>query len=98
MEVRDLTALVRGLGVQVSKMDDRVGKLDDRMGMMSDRMSQMLSEQDHTRQRLNQAESHRVTCSCSCSCSYKGSFHHQKDASHLASVHPGFILMSVVTI
>ena len=58
MEVRDLTALVRGLGVQ---MDDRMGKLDDRMGKMSDRMSQLLSEQDHTRQRLNQAESHRVT-------------------------------------
>ena len=36
--------------------------------------------------------------SCSCSCSYKGSSLHQKDASHLASVYPGFILMSVVTI
>ena len=38
------------------------------------------------------------SCSCSCSCSYKGSSLHQKNASHLASVHPGFILMSVVTI
>jgi hypothetical protein len=36
-------------------------------------------------------------CSCSCSCSYKGSFHHQKDAHPKASVYPGFILMSVFT-
>ena len=38
------------------------------------------------------------TATCSCSCSYKGSYHHQKDAYPKASVYPGFNLMSVVTI
>merc|ERR1712086_272921 len=49
---------------------------------------------------LGTAVNHRrhCNCSCSCSCSYKGSSLHQKDASHLASVYPGFNLMSVVTV